>query len=281
MSQEKLLIGFIGQGFVGKSIADDVESRGFEVIRYSLEEPYVQNKDRIKTCSVVFICLPTPTTPKGFDDSIVRSATALTKPGATVVIKSTIVPGTTLSILADFPDRFLMHAPEFLRAKNAAFDAKNPERNIVGVAVESDEYRTRAQQVLALLPPAPYTLVTSATNAECIKYLGNAFLYTKVLFMNLAYNFVEAENGSWDVVREAVTKDPRIGTSHSDVVHEDGRGAGGFCFIKDFETFLQTYAKDADDPLGTAALEAFRSKNNSLLRESGKDAEILRGVYGE
>ena len=104
MSQEKLLIGFIGQGFVGKSIADDVESRGFEVIRYSLEEPYVQNKDRIKTCSVVFICLPTPTTPKGFDDSIVRSATALTKPGATVVIKSTIVPGTTLSILADFPD---------------------------------------------------------------------------------------------------------------------------------------------------------------------------------
>jgi len=88
-------VGFIGQGYVGKNYADDFEARGYTVIRYSLEEPYIQNKDRIKECDVVFIAVPTPTTPKGFDASILESAFSLIKDGATVVIKSTILPGMT------------------------------------------------------------------------------------------------------------------------------------------------------------------------------------------
>ena len=66
-------IGFVGQGYIGKNYADDFENRGFEVIRYALEKPYTKNKDRIKDCDIVFIAVPTPTTPRGFDYSIVRS----------------------------------------------------------------------------------------------------------------------------------------------------------------------------------------------------------------
>ena len=65
-------IGFIGQGWIGKHYADEFQARMYDVIRYSLEEPYIQNKERIKECEVVFIAVPTPTTPEGFDDSIVR-----------------------------------------------------------------------------------------------------------------------------------------------------------------------------------------------------------------
>ena len=49
-------IGFIGQGFIGKSYADDMERRGYTTVRYALEEPYKNNKEKIKECDIVFIC---------------------------------------------------------------------------------------------------------------------------------------------------------------------------------------------------------------------------------
>ena len=87
---KKPLIGFIGQGFVGKAYADDFENRGFKNVRYALEEPYRNNKDLIKDCDIVFIAVPTPTTEKGFDDSIIRGAVKLVGKGKIAVIKSTI-----------------------------------------------------------------------------------------------------------------------------------------------------------------------------------------------
>ena len=71
LSNTKPLIGFIGQGFIGKNYADDFEQRNYKVVRYALEGTYAGNKDRIKECDIVFIAVPTPTTPEGFDLSIV------------------------------------------------------------------------------------------------------------------------------------------------------------------------------------------------------------------
>src|SRR5690242_15193207 len=88
-------IGFIGQGFVGKNQADDFERRGYEVVRYALEEPFVKNKDKIKECDMVFIAVPTPTTPEGFDYSLVEQVISLVEKGKIVVVRSTILPGTT------------------------------------------------------------------------------------------------------------------------------------------------------------------------------------------
>ena len=98
------IIGFIGQGWIGKNYADDFEKRGYETVRYSLEKPYVDNKEKIKDCDLVFIAVPTPTTPTGFDDSILRQTVKLVGKGKIAVIKSTVLPGTTESIQRENPD---------------------------------------------------------------------------------------------------------------------------------------------------------------------------------
>lgn len=281
------VIGFVGQGFIGKSYADDFEARGHAVVRYALEEPYRNNKDRIAECDIVFVAVPTPTTPEGYDDSIVRSAVALAKDGAIVVIKSTMLPGMTQSIQDAHPGKTIMHSPEFLRVPTAAHDAAHPDRNIIGITKQEDE--SSAREVLALLPKAPYELVCAVREAELIKYAGNFFLYLKVLFANLVFDLASAEGADYEVIRAAVSADPRIGPSHLAVSHvsghagsKAGRGAGGLCFIKDVAALRELYERKLpQDAEGIHMLRALECKNNALLLGSGKDLDLLKGVYGD
>lgn len=274
-------IGFIGQGWIGKNYADDFESRGFDIVRYALEAPYNENKEKIAECDIVFIAVPTPTTPEGFDDSIVRGVLPLVGKGKIAVIKSTVLPATTAALQTQFPDIFVLHNPEFLREASAAYDAAHPDRNIVGIPVLNDEYHTKAEAVLAVLPKAPYEKIMTAHDAAFVKYAGNCFLLTKVMFMNLLYDLVEKNGGDWDSLRDAFINDPRIGASHTDIAHKNGRGAGGHCFIKDFEAFRDMYHKEVGDTYGDAILAAMKDKNIELLANSGKDLDLLEGVYGD
>ena len=280
-------IGFVGQGFIGKNYADDFERRGLSVVRYALEEPFVRNKAAIAECDVVFIAVPTPTTPDGYDDSIVREAVALARPGATVVIKSTMLPGTTEAIQKDHPDRVVMHSPEFLRVTQAARDAQYPDRNIIGITKEA--HRTAAQAVMDLLPAAPFRLISTAREAELIKYAGNFFLYTKVMFANLMFDLARAEGASYDVIESALGADPRIGGGHLSVDHasghagsKKGRGAGGLCFIKDIAALRALYERLLpQDTAGLNIIRALECKNVELLLGSSKDLDLLEGVYGK
>lgn len=283
-----MTIGFIGQGFIGKSYADDFERRGHKVVRYALEEPYRENKDRIKTCDVVFIAVPTPTTPRGFDYGIVESALHLVGKGKTAVIKSTVLPGTTKKLQKKFPALFVMHSPEFLVLKQAAEDAARPLRNIVGVPKKSKAYRSRAQVVLRTLPKAPFDIICSSEEAELVKYGGNFFLYLKVLYGNLMFDLCRALGADYEAVRKSIAADPRIGGSHLQIVHNSGhkgakagRGAGGVCFIKDVAAFTDAYKKHTKDRHGTAFLQAAIEKNIHLLVSAGKDLDLLEGVHGK
>lgn len=278
----KQRIGFIGQGFIGKHMADDFENRGYDLVRYAMEEPYCANKAEIAECDITFIAVPTPTTPNGFDFSIIRSVLPLIGTGKIAVIKSTILPGTTELLQKDFPAINIFHSPEFLREKSAAEDTAHPERNIVGMPIDSPEYLLQAEAVMSVLPPAPYSVITTARNAECIKYIGNCFLYTKLVFMNMAHDFATVAGADWEEVREAVGHDSRIGLGHTNVVFDSGRGAGGHCFIKDFEALLDFYTEhNGTDKQGIAALKALRAKNNQLLTSTRKDLDLLEGVYGK
>ena len=283
-------IGFIGQGWIGKNYADDFENRGYTVIRYGLEPEYVGNKEKIKDCEITFVAVPTPTTKDGFDDSYVRDALMVVGRGSTAVIKSTITVGTTKSLQREYTDITVFHSPEFLSEKTAAHDAAHPNRNIVGIPGDTAGMREKAQQVLDVLPDAPYKHIMDSNDAELVKYAGNCFLFTKVLFMNLLYDLVEATDGSWERVRDALIHDPRIGASHTEPVHSSGhtsapngkeRGAGGHCFIKDFETFRTLFKLNVDDPEGQKILDALVYKNIQLLASSGKDIDLLEGVYGD
>lgn len=280
-------IGFIGQGWIGRNYANDFEARGYDVVRYALEAEYVENKEKIAGCDIVFVAVPTPTTEKGFDDSYVRDALTVVGKGKIAVVKSTLLPGTTNKLQELFSDIFLYHSPEFLVEKTAAHDAAHPNRNIVGIPVDTEIYRAKAQEVLSVLPDAPYERIMSARDAEFVKYAGNCFLFTKVIFMNLVYDLVEGTGGNWEDVRGALTHDPRVGESHTQPLHRSrdgsvvGRGAGGHCFIKDFEAFRRMYKEFVGDDTGSAILEQEAFKNIQLLRDSGKDTDLLVAVYGD
>lgn len=277
----KPLIGFIGQGFIGKSYADDFERRGYAVVRYSMEEPYRGNKEKIKECDIVFVAVPTPTTPKGYDCSIVKDVLALVGKGKTAVIKSTLLPGTTEKLQRLYPDRFVFHSPEFLTARTAAHDAMHPDRNIVGIPVQNAAAKEKARLVLSILPQAAYEALLTSREAEFVKYGGNCWFYFKVLFVNMLYDLALQQGVDYAQVRDAMAADPRIGRTHLDPVHESGRGAGGLCFIKDFRAFRLLYEKEIGDTLGIGVLDALEKKNIDLLVSSGKDLGLLAGVYGD
>jgi len=282
-------IGFIGQGWIGKNYADDFEARGYTVVRYALEKPYVENKEKIKECSIVFVAVPTPTSPTGFDDSILRTAVGNTAPGTGVVLKSTVLPGTTKAVQKQYPDRIVLVSPEFLVESRAAYDAAHPTRNIIGLPEDSTEHKNAAQKVLEVLPAAPFTLLCTSDEAELIKYAGNMFLFTKVVFANVFYDIAQALNCNWEKVSTGLSADPRIGSSHLQVVAAShhpgapvGRGAGGHCFIKDFKALRLRYEQLApNDISGIEVLKALENKNIELLTSTGKDLDLLRGVYGD
>ncbi len=280
------LIGFIGQGFIGKNYANEFEARGLSVVRYALEEPYRQNKDKIRDCDIVFIAVPTPTTPEGFDASIVKAAVGLVGAGKTAIIKSTMEAGTTNTLQEAYPEKFVMHSPEFLREATAAYDAAHPDRNIIGIPVENDEYRAKAERVLCVLPPAPFEMICSAREAELIKYATNNWLFLKVVYTNILYDLAEKVGANYEAVRDGFAADPRVGRSHLNPVHQSGhggkpgRGAGGHCFIKDFEAMRLLYKREVGDEKGDAFFTAAAEKNVALLVESEKDLDLVRGVYG-
>jgi UDP-glucose 6-dehydrogenase len=113
-------IGFIGQGWIGKNYADNYEERGYEVVRYSLEEKFIHNKDKVGLCDIVIIAVPTPTTTSGFDYSIVEEGIKLCSDQSLIVVKSTMLPGTTLKLQEKFPGKTVFCSPEFLSERTAA-----------------------------------------------------------------------------------------------------------------------------------------------------------------
>ncbi len=277
---KKIRVGFVGQGYVGKAYADNFEQRGFSIVRYAKEKEYIGNRDQIKTCDVVFIAVPTPTTKKGFDLSIVSEAVSLVAPGKTAVIKSTILPGSVETIQKKFPKVYVCHSPEFLREKTAARDVAMPERNIIGVARKTPAFIKKAKEVMSILPRAPFERIILAKDAELIKYAGNCFLYVKVVYANMLFDLCKAVGADWKVVAESLGSDSRIGKSHLAVHFDKGRGAGGHCFIKDFAAFEAFYRKArSKDKKGNEVLNALSQKNIELLTSSKKDLDLLRGVY--
>jgi UDPglucose 6-dehydrogenase len=301
-NKEEILIGFIGQGFIGKSYADDFGERGYKVVRYSLEPEYIINKEKIKECDLVFIAVNAGTkplagelrsdgTPKTyFDDKNIKEAVTLAKPGAVVVIKSTMQPGLTRKLQELHTDRTIMHSPEFLTEVTAKEDAKKPLRNIIGVTEMSDELVSLADEILTLFPHSEYTKVMKSEEAELVKYGANAFLFVKILFANVYYDLVKKYDADWNLIRDAIGVDPRITPHHMDLkikTDPEGvynrRGAGRSCFIKDMAALSELYAENfgEENNLNLNIIRAMEYKNADLLRSHNRYVDILESVYGK
>ncbi len=281
MQEVKPLIGFVGQGFIGKNYADDFERRGYTTVRYALEASYAANKEKIKGCDVVFIAVPTPTTPQGFDASVVHAALGLVGEGRIAVIKSTVLPGTTVRFQQEFPSMTILYSPEFLSEATAAHDAAHPFSNIVGMSVAGEKHENAAALVHSVLPRAPFSTTCASTEAEIIKYTHNLSGYVQVVLFNLMYDLAQKLGYEWENIGCALKADPLICNRYATPVHKSGRGAGGHCFIKDLAALRKLYEQAIPwDHSGLAFLDAAAVKNRELLLESRKDLDLLEGVYG-
>lgn len=275
-------IGCIEQGFVGKNTADNFEQRGYEVVRYALETEYQDNAAKIAECDMVFIAVPTPTTPEGFDFSIVKEVLGLVADGAVAVIKSTILPGTTRVLQDVFPNKIILFSPEFLCEKTAAYDVAHPMMNVIGLSYDSAGHRKAAEGVMKVLPPAEHNFIVSAQAAELFKYAHNLNGYFRVILSNLLYEVAEKSAVDWGDVKTMMDSDIMMSPYYNSPIHKSGRGAGGHCFIKDMAAFRHLYEKLVpEDSLGVEVFKILEKKNVSLLKATKKDQELVEGVYGK
>jgi UDPglucose 6-dehydrogenase len=191
----------------------------------------------------VFLCLPTPQGEDGSADlSYVQGAAAEIaahlEPGAVVINKST-VPVGSVEMVADIiarSDVAVVSNPEFLREGTAVHDCLHPDRIVIGA-----DDRVAAGRVARLFSAleAP-VLITDAASAETIKYASNAFLATKISFVNAIANLCEAVGADVRQVVDGMALDPRIGGQFLN----PGPGWGGSCFPKDTKALVRI-AEDA------------------------------------
>ena len=274
-------IGCIGQGWVGRNIADNFEQRSCSVVRYALEPEYALNRRHIRDCDVVFIAVPTPTTPTGFDYSIVEEVVSLVGDGKIAVIKSTLLPGTTRKIQDKYPSKVILFSPEFLCEATAAYDVANPMLNIIGLSYDSAGHRKAAGEVMRVLPKSDHNFIVRAEGAELFKYAHNINGYMRVVLSNLLYETAERVGINWADVKLIMDSDPMMSPYYNSPIHKSGRGAGGHCFIKDMAAFRMLYeALNTNDEKGIAVFRSMEEKNLELLRKTNKDADLVNGVYG-
>jgi UDPglucose 6-dehydrogenase len=239
MQDAGVRIGIIGDGVVGGALRAWFESRHTPVHSYDPPKG-LRDRDGIDAADIVFVCVPTPyEAGRGFDHSYLLDAMASIAGERLVVIKSTVLPGTTDQLQRRFPQHRLMFNPEFLREASAVDDMARPDRQIVGVTLQSE---AGAEAVLNLLPPAPFMRVCAAREAEMAKYIANSFLAIKVSFANEAFDLCERLGIDYAVTRDIVAADPRIGASHFDVLADGYRGYGGKCLPKDSKALLDLAA---------------------------------------
>jgi UDPglucose 6-dehydrogenase len=255
--------GIAGVGVVGGALRAYLQRRGLEPPLYDPGLGFT-NVEALNSCDIVFACVPTPYhLDSGFDASVLDDAIGALKGEKTVVIKSTVLPGTTDRLQSDYPQHRFLFNPEFLREKTALADFLEPDRQIVGFSRRWD--RELAQAVLDLLPRAPYEAVVPAAAAEMIKYATNAFLALKVIFANELYDLSSVLGIDYAEVRAGISADERIGDSHLDVDDRGYRGYGGKCLPKDTMALLDL-SREFGVPL--QVLEAAHRVNLSLRGEA-------------
>ena len=135
--EEQKIIGIMGLGVVGDGVRDYFERRETPLRVY---DPYrgLGSVESVNEADIVYICVPTPFLPnEGFDDSAIENAVSLLDGSKIVVIKSTVLPGTTEAFQARYSQHCFLFNPEFLREAYARTDFLRPDRQIIGYTAQS------------------------------------------------------------------------------------------------------------------------------------------------
>src|SRR4051794_29161461 len=263
---EKEPIGVVGVGWVGLVTAACFAELGHEVYARDiipekveslsrgevpihepgLPELVTKNAERLhftidmdellENSKLLFCCVDTPPMYSG-DADLSRVDAVIESLGASnehaLVMKSTVPVGTGRSIKRRREGVAYVSNPEFLKEGSAVVDFMKPDRVVVGADGDSDEF---AQRVAALYAPLGAELVrTDVASAEMIKLASNAFLATKISFINEIANVSEELGADVEEVSRGMGLDERIGPKFL----KAGVGYGGSCFPKDVQALKQ------------------------------------------
>jgi nucleotide sugar dehydrogenase len=265
----KSTVGIIGYGIVGKATehlfgsCEQVE-QVLKYDKYSSEPELSSLDDVLHLSDFLFLCLPTPFHSQtnridlsAFEEVLkeIDNNNKASNYKQVVVIKSTIVPGTTARWEQAYPNTDFAFCPEFLTEANNLFDSKNPSRFIVGASKQS--VRSRVIDLHeGTFDSNPQIFETGPTEAEIAKYASNCFLASKVMFANEMSGLADHFGLSWnDDISKLVTSDPRIGDSHFQVSQD--KGFSGKCFPKDMVALL------------------------GLMEDLGVDSSMLKSVWNK
>ena len=244
-------------------LLDTMRSRG----RIAFSDRY---DEAVPSAAFVFITVNTPTGAEGQADleavrNAVRDLAAVLSPHAVIVNKSTVPIGTG-DLVEYLARRYtsvpfsVVSNPEFLREGSAIADFRSPDRIVLG-----SRNRAAAEAVLALYEPVRCpVLITDIRTAEMIKYASNAFLATRISFINEIAAICERLGADVTEVARGMGFDHRIGAEFL----EAGLGWGGSCFPKDVRALIHMAATSGTHPqLLRAVLEINRDQRLALVQK--------------
>ena len=238
----------------------------------------------------VFLCVPAPQGDDGaadlsFVDRVVREIAQHLRPGSVVINKSTMPVGSTRKVQrilseegASIDEIGVASNPEFLREGTSVRDFLQASRVVVGC--DNPATAVRVSELYAGVR-API-VVTDPASAEMIKYSSNAFLATKISFMNAVANLCEAVGADVNEVALGMGYDPRIGFEFL----QPGPGYGGSCFPKDTAAMMHTArTADADFPLLQGVIDGNREQHERMVDKArrlagGSLTGVDIGVWG-
>lgn len=243
-----------------------------------LEELMQKNRSRltfsdqvgeaIRQNSVIYICVGTPPMPDGSTNlsyilSVIDDLATYIQSPKTIVTKSTVPLGTNELIrkllIEKGVDRELFKLvsnPEFLREGTAVYDMFNPDKTVVGLE-DGDTASLQVMKTLYHGIDCPF-VVTTLNDAELIKFSANAFLATKISFINEIARICDRSNADVTTVASTIGLDPRIGKHFL----QAGLGYGGSCFPKDLSSLIHSATEKGIKP---AILEAAQFVNDTQL----------------
>ena len=275
-------IGIIGRGFVGTAVEYGFSAQtgcDAEVRSYDINPAKCINslEDTVNKSDFIFLSVPTPSNNDGsMHLGILESALSdiqkvNKRKDNIILIRSTIIPGTTNKLARKFPKLNFVFNPEFLTERSAKFDFINQSRFILGgrkrnTARVAELFKWRFGDSVPCIE-------TNWQTAEMIKYMNNCFFATKVSFLNEMRQVADECKVDWDMAIEGFVRDGRVGHSHLNVPGPDGKwGFGGSCFPKDVLAMID-FGQSLDISMNT--LKGVWSTNLEVRPE--RDWEKLEG----
>ena len=235
-----MLMGIIGNGYVGGAVRAFLEAKQEQVRVFDLDPARsIHSRAEVAQTDLVFLCVPTPTR-EGRQDlaAVWQSLIALNQLVGSqqrvvpVMIKSTILPGTSRKLQAEFPHLRIVFNPEFLTARTAVHDFAHPPAVILGFGQDPNDLILRLHREWF---PWVHTVVCQWEEAELLKYTCNTFFAVRAGFWNGIYDLCKALGVEYSTLAAGAHKlTSHIQPSYCTVPGPDGqRGFGGACLPKD------------------------------------------------